>query len=145
MTPALKACHVCSSWGHEHYISCQWHWCHHWATVWQRCSGWVVQQNLKWIIFVLEGSSDRSCYLYSAKWRLKNMNLTHRIQLLKECKFIWSETCRNYCWLGTICTTYAVKVVSVRVQKWSDFKTRRSAYILELLKSNRSAYAIRWT
>ena len=62
------------------------------------------------------------------------MNVTPRIQLLKECKFFWSETCRNYCWLGTMSTMYAVKVISVRVQKCSDSKNGRTASVLELLK-----------
>ena len=35
-------------------------------------------------------------------------------------------------------------MVRVRVQTCSDSKTGRSAYILELVKSNRSAYAICW-
>ena len=35
-------------------------------------------------------------------------------------------------------------MVRVRVQKCSDSKTGRSAYILELVESNRSAYAIYW-
>ena len=35
-------------------------------------------------------------------------------------------------------------MVRVRVQKCSDSKTGRSAYILELVESNRSAYAICW-
>ena len=101
MTPAKHATFAVSSWGHEHYIPCQWHWCHHWTTVWQRYSGSVVWQ----IIFGLECSINRSFYLNSARWSPKNMNLTPWIQLLKECKLIWSETCRNYCWLGTISTT----------------------------------------
>ena len=35
-------------------------------------------------------------------------------------------------------------MVRVRVQKCSDSKTGRSAYILELVESNRSAYARCW-
>ena len=35
-------------------------------------------------------------------------------------------------------------MVIVRVQKCSDSKTGMSAYILELVESNRSAYAICW-
>ena len=38
----------------------------------------------------------------------------------------------------------AVEVVRVRVQKCSDSKTGMSAYILELVESNRSAYSIYW-
>ena len=37
-----KACNVCRSWRHGHYISCQWHRCHYWTTVSKRYSGWVV-------------------------------------------------------------------------------------------------------
>ena len=58
--------------------------------------------------------------------------------------FIWSETCRNDCWLGTISTTYAVKVISVRVQKCSNSKNGMSTYILEFLESNWSAYGRCW-
>ena len=35
-------------------------------------------------------------------------------------------------------------MVTIRVQKCSDSKTGRSAYILELVEINRSAYAICW-
>ena len=58
----------------------------------------------------------------------------------------WSETCRNYCWLGTISTTssWSGQSPSTEMFWFQDWEVCVGVYILELVESNRSAYARCW-